>query len=249
MVQDIVIEAVCGQNVPAVVLRVDAPVLMELLGSQHQHAVVSQLIVLDNRQRREGLAQADTIGNDAAIILFNFINGTHDTIFLELVEFVPDYSVLDAGTGLENIVLCQFPKVLVKHMIESDKINEFRGIFFVKPLDLLQYTCLHIFHGSAVIPELIKQFEEVLGEFTAIHAHIAVHTVRVGQTKAICSKVYRSIDTHRFLAVVDVDHAGLGGILVAKHFDIRFGFQPFGTFFCHGCLAHLIAELHLVHIT
>lgn len=61
-------------------------------------------IVLDDGQRRESFVQTDAAGDDAAIVLFNFIDSTHYIIFPELVEPVPDYSVLNAGMGLENTV-------------------------------------------------------------------------------------------------------------------------------------------------
>ena len=66
VVQDVVVEAVGREDVAAVVGLVERPVVAQALGHEHQHAVVAQLVVLDDRQRLERLSEADAVGDDAA---------------------------------------------------------------------------------------------------------------------------------------------------------------------------------------
>ena len=66
VVEHVVVEAVGGQDVAAVVGLVERPVVAQALGAEHQHAVIAQLVVLDDRQRLESFAQPDAVGDDAA---------------------------------------------------------------------------------------------------------------------------------------------------------------------------------------
>ena len=83
VVQDVVVEAVAGQDVAAVVRFVERPVVAQPLGAQHEHTVVSQLVVLDDGQGLECLTQADAVGHDATAKALELVDGTDDTVALE----------------------------------------------------------------------------------------------------------------------------------------------------------------------
>jgi hypothetical protein len=57
----------------------------------------STSIVLDDGQRREGLAQADAIGQDAAAVRFELVDDPRGGIALEVEELLPDEAVLVPG--------------------------------------------------------------------------------------------------------------------------------------------------------
>lgn len=65
MVQYVVVETVGGQHIALVVALVERPVVAQTLGCQNEHAVIAQLVILDDRQCLEGFAQTYTVGNDA----------------------------------------------------------------------------------------------------------------------------------------------------------------------------------------
>ena len=66
VVEDVVVEAVGGEDVAAVVDGVEGPVVAEPLGAEDEDAVVAELVVLDDGEGLERLAEADGVGDDAA---------------------------------------------------------------------------------------------------------------------------------------------------------------------------------------
>src|SRR3546814_8942637 len=66
MVQHVIIEAVACQDVAAIIGLVERPVVAQPLGTEHQNAVVAQLVVFDDGQGLEGFAETDAIGDYAA---------------------------------------------------------------------------------------------------------------------------------------------------------------------------------------
>jgi hypothetical protein len=63
------------------------------LGTKHQHAVVAQLVVLDDGERLEGFAEADAVGDDAAAEALQLVDRADNAVALELVELLPDDGV------------------------------------------------------------------------------------------------------------------------------------------------------------
>ena len=88
--EHVVVEAVLGEDVGLEVAVVVQPVVGELLGAEHQHGVVAQLVVLDDGQGGEGLAQADAVGQDAAVVGFQLVDDAGGGIALEVEELLPD---------------------------------------------------------------------------------------------------------------------------------------------------------------
>src|SRR5271165_419846 len=75
VVENVVIEAVGGEEVAAVVGFVECPVVAQALGHQHKHAVVAKLVVFDDGESLEGFAEAHTVGNDAAAQSLQLVDG------------------------------------------------------------------------------------------------------------------------------------------------------------------------------
>src|SRR5438128_2288408 len=92
VVEDVVVEAVAGEDVAVVVRGKDRPVVSQPLGAKHEDTVVAELVVLDDRERLESLAQADTVGQDAAAEAFELFDRANDAVALKLVQLLPDGS-------------------------------------------------------------------------------------------------------------------------------------------------------------
>jgi len=78
VVEYVIVEAVGGEEIAAIVGLVKCPVLSESLGHQHQHSVVAKLVVFDNGKRLEGLAEADAVSNDTTAETLQLIDGPDD---------------------------------------------------------------------------------------------------------------------------------------------------------------------------
>ena len=124
VVENVVVEAVGGEEVAAVVGLVERPVVAEPLGHQHQHAVVAQLVVFDDGQGLEGLAEADAVGDDAAAQALQLVDGADDAVPLELVELLPDGGVADAGGGLDDALFVQFVPACLEELKQYLVVNE-----------------------------------------------------------------------------------------------------------------------------
>jgi len=118
MIQHIVVEAIGGELVAPVVLRVDRPVLAQLLRAEHEHAVVAQLVVFDDGKRFKRLAEADAVRDDAAAVFLDLIDRAEHAVFLERKELVPDARVAETRPRLDDVLVREARKLVLEHMIE-----------------------------------------------------------------------------------------------------------------------------------
>ena len=94
---DVVSQPVGGNGIIHVVSFIRVPVGGQLLGAQYQHRLVAALVVFDDGQRCEGLAQTDAVGEDAAVELLQLVDDRQHSVPLEVVQPVPNLALLEAG--------------------------------------------------------------------------------------------------------------------------------------------------------
>ena len=86
-----VVKTIIRQRVAViVVLRPQRPVIAQAFRCQYQNAIIAFLVVLNDGERLIGLAQADAVGDDSALVLLELTDGAHHGVLLEVVELVPD---------------------------------------------------------------------------------------------------------------------------------------------------------------
>jgi hypothetical protein len=127
VVEHVVIEAVGGEKVAPVVSLVECPIVAESLGHQYQHAVVPKLIVFNDGESLEGLAESDAVGNDAAAQTLQLVDGPDDAVPLELEELLPDGGDTDARGGFDDTLFVQFVTEVFENVEEGQVIDERRG--------------------------------------------------------------------------------------------------------------------------
>ena len=118
MEKNVVTQAVGHQRIILVIGLEGTPVVVEFFGTKHKYRLVAVLVILDNRKCREGLTETYGIGKDAAIILFELIDDSKCSIFLEVVEFVPDDAILESRSLIGQNVLADIFKKLVEDIVE-----------------------------------------------------------------------------------------------------------------------------------
>ena len=128
VVQDVVVEAVGGEDVAAVVRLVERPVVAQPLGAEHEHAVVAQLVVLDDRQGLERLPEADAVGDDAAAEAVELVDRADDAVALELEELLPDDRVADARGRLDDPLLVELVAEVAEEVEEDGVVDEGGGL-------------------------------------------------------------------------------------------------------------------------
>ena len=75
MVKNIEAETVAFEWIQRARLPVNDPVSSKLLGAKHQHLFIAKLEVANDGEGCVSFAQADAIGENAAIILLDLVNG------------------------------------------------------------------------------------------------------------------------------------------------------------------------------
>ena len=247
VIQHIVVEAISDEDIALVVLGINRPVFPKLLWCKHQHPIIPQFIVFDNRQSREGLAQTNAVGNNAAAVLFDFVNSAHDPIPLELVELVPNKGLLDACPGLDDGLFREFPQIRFEDVIEGNKVDGLRRIFLVEDFHFRENLFRHIFHGGRVFPDSVKKLQEALCCATSVHAGIGVIAQRRRQPQPVTGKVHRTLNGNILLGVfiLHIGEAHLRRVRFPVRFDAHLLPKPFGALLSNGGLGQLVAELQL----
>ena len=157
VVENVVVEAVGGEEVAAVVGLVECPVVAQALGHQHQHAVVAKLVVFDDGESLEGFAEADAVGNDAAAQPFQFVDGPDDAVALELVELLPDGGVADAGGGFDDALFVQFVAEVFEDVEEGQVVDERRGFGIGEFLEAREECGFLLVGGGSEFQRLVNQ--------------------------------------------------------------------------------------------
>ena len=123
VVENVIVEAVGGEEVATVVGAVETPVVAQPLGTQDQYPVVAQLVVFDDGQGLESLPQSHAVGNDAAAEAIELVNGAHDAITLEFEELLPDDRVADSRGRLDDLLLVQFIAVGAEEVVQDQRVD------------------------------------------------------------------------------------------------------------------------------
>ncbi len=126
VVEHVVGEAVVRKRIAVVVgAPPQGPVLAQALGTQHEHAAVALLVVLDDGQSLVGLSKADAVGDDAALVLLELADGAHHRIALEVVELAPNHGLLEPEAGQHRVVPVVLQEV-PEDVIEGEEVHELR---------------------------------------------------------------------------------------------------------------------------
>ena len=128
MVEDVVVEAVGGEEIALVVGFVKGPVVAQPLGAEHQHAPVAQFIVFDDGQGLKGLPQADAVGDNAAAEPVELVEGAQHAVALKFEELAPDDAVADAGRGIGEALLVERACVGAQDVAQDQVVDEGRRL-------------------------------------------------------------------------------------------------------------------------
>ena len=102
--QDVIVQPIRCNWVVHIVVLIGIPVFRQLFGTQHQNRLVSILIILYDCQCGKGLAKANTVRKDAAVVLFQLIDDGKHRILLEVVQQAPDFALFKAGCLIRQFI-------------------------------------------------------------------------------------------------------------------------------------------------
>ena len=108
--KNVVTEAVVQERIEQAVGLVNGPVVAKLLRAENKDAFILQLEVFDDGEGFVGFSQADAVGNDAAVVAENLVDGPFRTILLKLEQRFPDLRFKKAGLPSSASVLPVSPR-------------------------------------------------------------------------------------------------------------------------------------------
>ena len=117
MVENIVAQTVLGQRIIDKIAAIGEPIFCKLLGAEHQYIFVAFLIVFDDRERGEGLAETDTVRQYTATVHFQLVDDGKRSIFLEIVQFSPYNAVFKSRGIIREHILRNILQKLTEYVV------------------------------------------------------------------------------------------------------------------------------------
>ncbi|HUY28451.1 MAG TPA: hypothetical protein VMV27_13640 [Candidatus Binataceae bacterium] len=185
VIEHVVMKAVGGKAVAAIVGFVQRPVVAQPLRHEDQHAIVAQLVVFDDRQGLEGLTEAHAVGDDASAVAFELVDCSHNTIALELEELLPDNSAANPGGGFYDAFLIQLVAKVFEEMKQDQEVNERRGFVSGQLAQVCQKCVLRVGCGGQAIPKRIEPAPEYRAFIAGFRALNQTESVAGSQTETI----------------------------------------------------------------
>lgn len=237
-------ETVLIERIEAIRGAVNGPVSAKLLRAKHEDALVFQLKILDHREGLVGLAQADAVRNDAAIVLQDLVDSPFDAVALKLKKRFPDPRLKEAGLPQICVRLACIAKELFEDVVERLVIDELGGVIVVKLLEIAEDILFDILDERRARPQFIEPLLEFLPVAVAVNNEVQFEVVvAITQAEATNSKIGAAEDR--------VLHAGGGGDMV--HFamqevgpldglDVHLALDPIGALLGDALLLELIGQ-------
>ena len=161
MIEHVIPQTILGDWVVDVIPFVGVPVLGQLFRAQDQDGFIAVFVVFDDCQGGEGLAQADAVRQDTAVVLFQFVDDGKGGVLLEVVEQVPNLALFESRCLVGQNILGDVFQKFVENVIQSKEIDEVRGILPVSSGDTVKNDFSDILELLFVVPKLFKQFQEI----------------------------------------------------------------------------------------
>ena len=121
--QYIIAQTITGNGVVDIVVLIGIPVPCQLFRAQYKNRLVAVFIVFYYRKGGEGLAQADAIGQDAAVVFFELVDDCKHRITLEIIQHAPNLALFEPGRFVRQYIFGNVLEEFAKHIIESNEVN------------------------------------------------------------------------------------------------------------------------------
>ena len=245
MAQHVVVEPVAGKDIGLEVAVVIQPVVRQLLGTEHQHGAVAQLVILDHGQGREGFPQTDAVRQDAAAVRFELVDNPSGRILLKVEELVPNQGVLITRSVIGQHVFIDVIQERIEDVVEHQKIDALGRILLVHRRNVVANLGGHVLQLGRVAPDLVEQAE------IGCRKGWLVHPVdQIGDGVALLiAQINGSEAVQRYIGRVRAAGLNAGKLLhrslAAIGFEGRFAPHPVGALLGDGTLGQLVAKLNL----
>src|SRR5699024_304577 len=99
------------------------PIFPQFFRGKYQYAIIPYFVIFNDSKGLIRFTEANTIGNNTAVVLLNFTDAAYHPIFLKLIKFVPNESVFDSCSAFNDIFFINKIKRILKQVIQRLKIE------------------------------------------------------------------------------------------------------------------------------
>ncbi len=236
----IIAESIGYKRVVHIVAVIGFPVVMQLLGTKHQHIAVAPLVILDDGKGCEGFTQTHAIGENTTVVFLQLVDDGQGRIALEIIEFVPNYALLEASGLVGQYILADVIEKLIEYIIQRDEVKKLWCVLFIDIGDAVNDLVGDRLKHLAIVPNLLKELEELLRlrVVVAQNHRIGVVTLLSAQVNGR-EAIYGCVGS-----LVNVDET-LHVLCGTVRFEARLLPDPFSTFAGNSPLCQLIAQSDL----
>ena len=142
--------------------RVAGPVRLQPLGAKHEDALVAQLEELDDGERSPGLPETHALGDDAAVVPQQPIDGAGHAVSLELVEGLPDFGVVEVDVVEQPFSFPLPGEPVLEDMEEGLVVDELRGVRPGEARKRGEHLLLGVASQALVVPQFVEPSKERL---------------------------------------------------------------------------------------
>ena len=156
MEQHVIAHPVTCNGIVFVIVLVCIPVPGQLFRAENQYRLVSVFVVFNDSQRGKGFAEANTVSQYAAVVLFQLVYDRKDSIPLKVIEHTPYFALLETCCLVGQHVFGYIFKELAEHIVEQHEVNKLRSVFVIGRSDVVDDFVGHILQLALVIPKRIE---------------------------------------------------------------------------------------------
>ena len=102
------------------------PIVGKFLGAEDEDCPVAQLVIFDDGQSSKCLAEPNTVGKNAPVVCLKLVDDAGGSILLEVIELLPDDSVLVAGAFVWQYIFAHVLQELAEDAVEHQEIDSLR---------------------------------------------------------------------------------------------------------------------------
>ena len=240
VIENVITQPVRRNGIVDIVAFVCIPVLRQLFRAENKNGFVAVLIILNDRERGEGLTQTNAVRQNTAVEFLKFTNDGKNSVPLEVVEHSPYFAFLEARCFIGQLVLRNIIKELFEDVIERDKIDILRCVLTIRGGDILNHNIRDFLQLFLVIPELFKKSQKVVGVLKALSL---LHWI-IGVVAALTAKIDSGESIDRHIGAFIDRHEAHHLLLCDVRFENRLTSDPVRTLLGDRFLGQLIAEFY-----
>ena len=99
-----------------------------------------------------GLTEANTVGEDTAIVYQDLVDSALGAVLLEFKQYFPDLSIEKRSPTYIGLDSSSFPEELFKDMEKGLIVDKLRRMILVELLQILENLAFYVFYQFFIIP-------------------------------------------------------------------------------------------------